>query len=336
MSENKSTAKDEVKEIKEVKKVIDAYHPLIEHKEVWIKRKENTSAYKTLNRNGFVGNIEKIGASFKGQDTLRGLTPAEEARFLPEIIGVVASADIWYKATKEFWLNISRPVPEEGLKLETGLMYTSNDDYEADKKAERTKEGAIINPKGKPINTADYVLWRYCLVYNKIANTTEDIGKSPNIIFYIYSKEKEIVIKKEAFKAKQNANKLLYANIHDRGWSKWLLRLLIINDNSADKKYTIGMLGYLAEEEVDIALGEYAEKSPSTFLAYGEDKKLELKAFVEECIDLGRLTRIPNTTTIVFENSTIGNSLDQAVAFLSDSKNANVMNTLKAQVKINL
>lgn len=339
-TENKSIAKDNNEKVtiiktEEVAKEIKRTYPYFEHKEVLIKRKEDSSAYKTINRNGFVGNIEKIGSSFKGQDTLRGLTPVEEARFLPELIGITHTDNNWFKAAKEYWVNISKPVPEEGLKLEVGLMYDNEDEYQADRKGERTKEGAIINPKGRPINLADYVIYRYCLVYNKVANSSELVGKSPNIAFYIYSKEKEISVKKELLKTKMAANKLLYSHIHDRNWAKWLLRILVTNDQSPTKKYSVGQLAYLEEEEVDIALSEYAEKASDTFVTYGEDRKLELKAFIEECIALGRLTRIANTTTIVFENDTIGNSLDQAVAFLSDGKNASVMNVLKAQVKIN-
>lgn len=341
MEDNKSNIKDNKAEVITVEnKTPKMSFPHFEYKEVWIKKKENTSAFKTLNKSSFIDSIEKIGASFKGQEVAKGLTPAEEARFLPQIIGVQFNEINWHKASKDYWLNISKVIPDGGLKLEIGLVYNSQEDYDYDKKQtlKQNYDGVsvLINPKGNPINLSDYILWRYCLIYSKVANNLTLIGASKNISFYIYSKESEINAKKAQFKSKMEASKLLFSEISNRDWANWLLRVLVTNDTDLNKKYTIGQIPLFTSDEVDIALNEYCDKNPLTFIMYGTDKKLEIKAFIEECIVLGRLSRIANTQTIVFENQTIGNSLDQTVAFLSDAKNANILNTLKAQIKINV
>ena len=298
--------------------------PHQESKKVFIRRKQ--SLVLLPGQDPDQANL-KIGASFKNQDTLRGLTPLEEARYLPNIIGVNPTDLGWSKAAKDYWQNISRPVPAgNGLELEVGFMWFKEEDYIHDKISPETER------KGTPINIADYVLYRYCLLYSRVANTIDDVGKSPNILFYIYSKETEVAAKKVALTFRRDADMLYYKNMGDRSWTDWVLRVLIAGDKQA--KIHIKDLTVITEDEKDILLKEYCDKNPTLFLQIGNDKRLELKAFIETCVVHGRLIRIPNTHTITFDNTPIGHSLDEAAGFLLDAKNVQVYNTLQAQIKL--
>lgn len=276
--------------------------------------------------------ILKIGSGFKHNAPLAGLTFEEEARFLPIVTGVDSKSTNFKQACTSYWSNISKEIPYgEGLKLEIGLKYKSKEDFEKDKIKERTVEGAIINPIGEPINIIDYILWRYCLLYSRVANSIEDVGKSPKIEFYLFSKDKEIEQKTATLNAKREANKLLYSRLGERDWVDCTLRVLIAKDKATI--VTIRELETMSEKEKDLILSEYAESNPSQFLTIAEDKNLEMKAFVEVCVSRALLTRIPNTDSISLDGQTLGDTLEQTVTFLCNPKNAGLLNQLKAQSK---
>lgn len=275
----------------------------------------------------------KIGSSFKGSSVNRGLTFKEEVRFLQEVLGINASSPNWEKSTKDYWCNISKPVPpKEGVKLEVGLKYITEEDYLEDQNKKVNENGVIEDCKGTPINLSDYILWRYCLVYNEVANSIEFVGNSPKINFYLFNKDKEIKDKKAIIDQKRSATKLLFSNLGDREWVEHVLRNLIARDSAS--KYTIRDLPEISEDERDILLEEYVQEKTAEFLVLGNDKNLQLKSFIEIAIVLGKLSRIPNTATITLDGQVIGNTLEETVTFLLNPKNNDIYTTLKAQVKV--
>ena len=277
----------------------------------------------------------KIGSSFKGSSVNRGLTFEEEVRFLSEFIGVNEQSPNWEKATKEYWANISKPVPpKDGLKLEVGLKYFKEDDYNADRNRALNANGVLENPKGVPINLADYILYRYCLVYNEVANSPELVSMSPKINFYLFNKDNEIREKKVVMDIKRKAAQLLYSNMFDRTWVEHMLRNLVARDSS--KRYTIKGIMDFSEDERDVLLEEFLLENPSEFLSLGNDKHLEMKSFVEIAIASGKLSRIANTNTITLDGEVIGNSIDETVSFLNNPKNSESLMTLKAQLRVGI
>lgn len=314
---------------------------------IYIRRKKSSGQ---LPREGEVldETIAKIGSGLRNQGVLRGLNTEEQKRWLPDIINISPDSQNWEAAVKDYWTNISKDVPPSdkegngGLKLEVGLEYDNKDDYEYDQKKVKTwgdveTEGVkqkvtIENPKGRPININDYILWRYCLVYSRVANSIEDVGKAPYIEFYIFSKEKEIKDQKVSFENKKKASQLMYQRIGDREWVEYMLRLFIKDDKSP--LYSIKELASISPDEKDVLLSKYMDKNPILFTIYGEDKNLELKAFIEFAIATGVLNRIPNTSAISFEGQTIGNNLEETVIFLNNPRNADSLGRIKAQSRV--
>lgn len=299
-------------------------------KTVYLKRKENKDRLPGQNLDD---HKDKIGSAFKGASVLRGLTFNEEEKYLQGIMGISKSSQDWEKETKKYWCNISKDVPAgKGLELEVGLRYTTQEEYDYDQKLFKNEDGVIEDCKGTPLNIADYILWRYCLVYSRVANIPEDKDKSPKIDFYLFSKDKEIQDKKKTLNVKRKANQLYYQRIADRSWVDFILTILVAKDKSPLKK-TIAEIARMSDDEKDILLDSYASEDPEAFVALGEDKNLEIKSFVELCIASGKLSRIPNTDTITLEGNTIGNSLSETVAFLLNPKHSQTYQTLKAQLK---
>lgn len=283
----------------------------------------------------------KIGSSFKGNSVLRGLTHEEEKRFLRDLLGLSTGSDNWETATKDYWTHISKDVaPSDkdgngGLKLVASLRYKDQQSYDADMNSEKVN-GAIIDPKGEPVNLPDYILWRYCLVYSRVANSVEDIGKSANIDFYLFSKDKEIKDGKVSFEQKKKASQLMYQNIANRDWVEYMLRVLIQGDISSGKApaYGIRDLATITEDEKDLLIEKYMQANPKAFVIYGEDKNLELRGLIELAVATGALVRIPNTNTISYEGTTIGNTVDEVLIFLNNPKNNSTLGEIRAKTRI--
>ena len=276
---------------------------------------------------------QKIGSGWKGSAILRGLNFSEEVKYLKDIIGLSPESTNWEIATKNYWANISKEVPpKDGVELEVGLRYFTAADYEYDQtQCLRGVNGELIDHKGLPINMADYILWRYCLNYSRVANVPEDIGKSPKIEFYLFSKDKEITDKKNILNSKRKASMLLYKRLSERDWVDYILRVLIAQDQSHTKD--VRSLNKMTEDEKDILLDEYVGSNPDKFLGLAEDKNLEVRSFIELCVAMGKLTRIPNTDTITMDGVSLGNSIMEVISFLNNPKNNDVLQTLKAQIK---
>jgi hypothetical protein len=332
METNKVTdaTKDVVITAKDVKK---DYGIKVKSKEVWIRHKPITGSLPFQSKDAIT--LNKIGSSFAsgGSDVLRGLSNEEEMKYLPDVIGGNPKNEGWEKATKDYWINITKTIPPPdkdgtgGLKLEVGRTYFSQEDEDFDMYC--TDESL---KRGKPISMSDFILWRYCLKYNRVANSIDDIYKSPKIDFYLYSKEEEIKAKKSNFKIIKDANQLFYSKMADRSWVDWVLRVFV----SGDKEATIFIkdLDSTEEDEKDIELEKYVKKSPERFLTIGTDANLELRSFIELCVATNKLTRLANTDTLLMGDVTLGNSTNEAIAFLKNPKNSKVYDTLKAQVKL--
>lgn len=305
---------------------------------VYIRRKKNSAQ---LPREGewTDESIAKIGPGYSGQSVLRGLTSDEEKRWLPPIIGIDPNSQNWEKATFDYWNSISKDIPPSnpdgsgGLKLEVGLKYDNEDQYLADINAPKSWADTCNKmPLGTPININDYILWRFSLVYSRVANTPDDVGKSPKIEFYLFSQEKKVKDDILSLKQRRSATQLMYSHIGDREWVEFMLRMFIKNDKAPT--YGIKDLSSISIDEKDILLDKYMQSNPVLFVLYGEDKALEMKAFIEFAVALGVLGRIPNTSTVTLDHETLGNDLDQVVSFLNNPKNIDTLGRIKAQCRV--
>lgn len=309
--------------------------PLDVRKEVWLRRKTKTTALPGLDPDEI---RMKVGSSFKGSSINRGLTVTEERKLLPDLIDTNPSNPDWSQASTEFWKNISKEVPplgtdgKGGIKLEVGLRYENKEAYDADMVKIANSDGVIVDCAGYPINVSDYVLWRYCLVYNRVANDLAQVNASPNIDFYLYTKDKETQDKKAILNQKRQASHIYSTNIGDRTWVDYMLHVLVASDNTS--RILLKDVILLSADEKDILLDEYMGKNPAKFIALGNDKTLELRSFIELAISTGKLSRIPNTNTVIHEGVTIGNSIEESVNFLNNPKNKYVYDQLKAQILI--
>lgn len=304
---------------------------------VTIKRKAITTSFYKKNIESMEEGNWKIGASIKNNDVCRGLSFNEEELYLPMLIGVQPKNDNWQKETTYYWNCISKQVPRDGIELEIGFNY-KNTEAKGSEKERTEKENCDLGEVSKeedkwkfgfPINIVDYVLYRYCLVYSHVANNLEDVSKSHNIRFYIHSKSEEVKTSHNILTLKNKAYAKYLNVLADRNKVEDLLRLL--TDKNGVILYQVGQ----TTDEQDILLQTAMLEKPLLFIQYYDDKNLEMKSFISNCITAQRLKRIPNTETIMYgETTIIGNTIDEAVGFLRNDKNSNILNTLKIQSNI--
>lgn len=259
----------------------------------------------------------KIGGSLNGVNCL---TEEEKIKLLPPIIHTSPNDPInWNRAVNTYFSNIHKEVPITGLSLEIGMIYNNEEDAKKE-----------VN--GTPINPADYILYRYCLGYSRVANTPEDVYKSPNIMFYITDPITE---------SKKAANRVMRENYAKTLYFELLKDAVQIDNvvamydhnpdilNTDDKIVLLAGLSNPREPQLDPNNVEIEK-----FISYVTDKKLQSKAFVKRCLSYAILRKIENTEMYYFGDTKIGNGLEEAVEFVLNTKNDSVYEAMKAKLKL--
>jgi len=278
----------------------------------------------------------KVGSSLKGNGPLRGLAYDEEAEYLPDIIGISPRDNEWRRAVIAYWNNISVGIPADGVSIGKlqgkPLKFTIGFKTKADKenfekvlslteKAELGKKGLILD------GVEDFILWRYCLVYSKVANRYEDINKSAKILFYLYSKETETRVEHQAFKLRVKANEL---------FTQILMKPDMIN--AVLLMFGQDLTAYDTMQDKHLGLEALLKTRPADFINYMEDGNLAIKATIKQAVDAHIIHNPANTDSYYYgENNevTLGTTLTDAVLYWkSDTKkNQEIITAVKARLK---
>lgn len=278
----------------------------------------------------------KIGSSLKGTGPLRGLNYDEERKYLPEIVGMSPTDNEWRKTLINYWSNIAVDVPADGVgtgKLQgKPLIFTvafgTATEKENFERVLSLEEKAELSQKGEVIEgIADYVLFRYCLLYNKVANKFEDIGKSPKILFYLYSKATETRVEHNAFKLRVKANTLFTQVLMDEDVVDAVL-LMFRQD----------LKEFETLQDKHLALEGLLKTKAADFIKFMEDSNLKVKATIKRAVEARIIHNPPNTDSYYYgENNevTLGTTLIDAVIFWkSDEKhNKEIVEAINARLK---
>lgn len=261
-----------------------------------------------------------IGASFDKttSDTLRGVKGIEEEILLKDILGVAPNTLDWSKKAREYWQEISKEVPFFGLDLQIGFEYPSEEAFKtatekfvyANKDTEKRNldYSACYEAKGLPISKEDFLLFRYCLKYSRVANDEKDAYNSPNILFYIEDLEAKKNVKLKNFDYKKKALEKLYEIVDN----PIKLKSIILNYKVDPDLIEPSMWAMWIDEKIS--------QNPQEFIKIIEEKNFQLKGFIQESFNKMVISVIPNTTTYIFNENVIGYSLEEVIANLSSVK----------------
>lgn len=336
-----------------MKNQADGLLPYNHVREVRIRQKETKSLYVQRNMQYMPLQKHLISSSIDGTNKMMA-NIAEMNAYMPAVIGISSNHAEFYTRCRNYFDAISVEIPDSDKVLNCTFIYNHKlnyDEYEKrlteifDKfgkapkhntetrdKAFKDRDLAIIKLEseqyqyGFPENIPDYILYRYCLIYAKIANDVSLINISGNIIGYIVDDRFEQNRKEYLFAIKQKA----HAAYTDLASNPTKLSNLLYGAGiyNVDKLSKIDKM-----EKLDQLLSTDALK----LVELANDKHLADKAFIERCIQSGILKRLPNTNFISnYDEDVIGSSMSEAIAYINDVKNASIVSTWKNRINSNL
>lgn len=306
---------------------------------VTILRREGNSAYFRRNAKFIPEGKIKIGSGIKSVDRLR-TNKAELDKYMPAILGLGTNDPKYGEMLNAWFYNISTPVPETGLPLEVGFTYDTVEGMKAvlekekaiyekfnnAKKSNPTDRDLAIEVRDKeiielesskykygfPINVANYILWRYCLVYGDVANDIALINKSGGIRFYIYDAVQERYKEEIEFNIRKQAS-IIYV--------KLLNEPMKVNEILWNYMGQSTDVSALSEIDKFKALETLSKANPNNLISLYKDINLGLKARIEQMIHYGILRRLDGTSVIVDENNdVIGNDMSGVIAFFKNTE----------------
>lgn len=236
-----------------------------------------------------------IGATLgSAGNVVSGLSVHETVTLMPHIIGISSSSPEFYRAVEDYFASLTIKVESGGKRLDITL--------DADQ---------------SPVNVQDYIFYLFAKANPKVAESNDKLGASHQ--FYFYDPFIETQKKFVALQSKKDAEKEFIKITAD---DKRMKLVLSIVDPFALS---------LSKEEKELRLDAFKTANPDKFLAIATDPELETKAFIESCLTSQVLRRVG--TSILNGDQTLGNTLEEAVLFLKDQKNSEVLATLKARMR---
>lgn len=295
--------------------------------------------------------VYKIGASLdpRTRGNLKGISGDLELKFMPEVIGVSPNDPTFRRSVEEYWASIGRPVPpdesylkahEQGIKFEIRFNVVGAARKERMNRLERVKDKMELLDKFlleksdngfsaqlQSDSVSDYLLLNYALKYSKVANSYEDINKSPKIEFYIFEKAVSITNHLSLIDLRAKAM-TLYKDLE--GNSRKIDAVLLMFNEDLNK----------FETQVDklLRIDELYNTAPienmKTFVKFAEDKTWETKYLIKSAIADNKLRTLANSTAIYYEDILIGSTLEDAVLFLNtDLKGISIKENLNKTTK---
>ena len=223
-------------------------------KTVFIYRRPNTT---NLPDDVYVEAKRRIGSVYtKGGDILKGLTIAEQKKWLPEILGIAPTDAGWSKQARAFFANLTIDVPAEGVTLNIST-----------------------DEEGNPINVMDYIKFRFASSHPHVS-TDENSSKGR---YFISDPQKEEAAAVADTRLRKDAYKQLILLSEDADKSIQVLKAYGINTDG------------LTAQQIELELEDLLEDNAAEFIRVCTDKNLETVSFVWDCIERGVLRKSGNT-----------------------------------------
>jgi hypothetical protein len=334
-----------------VDKNADLENEYTEEKKVVIAAIARVSAYRAINALAIGKPKTVIGSSITSTRKLMANKGELEA-YYPELTGVSSNNPDFITRVKQYLSNIQINVDGE-KELDCSFVYHHKKDYievsrliaQAEEKyaksAKTEKDATLRNDEinriesnkykyGYPINIAEYIAYRHCLLYGEVAKDLSFIGGNPNLRFYI----KDIAKEKEREKKLLLARKTAMTNF--------------IEANASPNKMLAVYVAYLSYKHCNVAVGltndtsvreseliNFINEDPNKFNSFVEDKNIQVKCFVELCIARGELVRSElNQQISTPDGQFIGENMNAAVAYFNNPNNAGFKTQLENKMKL--
>jgi hypothetical protein len=283
-------------------------------------------------RNEFV---KRIGSKFDKdtKDVLIGLTEQEREIILPKVIvnDRTNKGLDWNIKVRDYYSNLTIDVPygEEGRELNIS-----------------TKKQKVTNLEGEvvefdyPIAPADYIIWKQCLADSTVATTKHELRNKENFTFYLVDTNEDKRLKLQ-LRDDEDTLDTMYLKLvskDENGEFKKkaevdaCLRLLGSNPSMYEDLEKKDELSTYKNSSKD-SLKEGVKLKDTLFYRVLNDEDLSIKSIIMVYVEAGILEqegtyyREPQSDTI------IGSDLNQAVNFMKDSNNSELVTKMKFKLK---
>lgn len=328
----------------------------VDRRSVTISLVSNYSLYRKVNDKTLPKRRDVIGSSIRSSRTLSA-NKAEIEAYFPNIIGLAPNNENFITRVKAWLNNISVPVDELGKTFDTSFRYNRKRDYLMFKAKEDkiNEEFASVNRQdinalrealerkiedltllesqkhlyGTPINVADYLMYRHCLLYKDVAKDSAFINSDPSIRFYFKDDKREAdlqaKLRLELNNAKSNYVKVVgNTELFDAVFTQYC----VINNIPV----TVG--ASMSEIDKQNHLDKYSIQEPVKFNKICNDKDLVTKAFIENLIARNELNRaVHNQNITTFDGEFIGANVKEAVAWFKNPANSARVDAWKNKLK---
>lgn len=330
--------------------------PFTYNRTVSIALIQNYSLYRKANDKVLPKRRDFIGSSVRSSQVLAS-NRAEVEAYFPQLLGLSPNNENFISRLKQYLNNIQVRVDELGVTFNCSFQFNHKRDYlkfkaqeEAIelqyKKANRqniqelrkaldAKIMAINNLEsqlhayGSPVNIAEYLLYRHCLLYRDIAKDTAIINSDPYVRFYfrddMKDRERQQKLRQEINNAKRNYVEVIG---NDDMFNAVYIQYCVI----AGLPIVNSMLNDRLEKEVQ--LDKFSMAEPVKFNNIVKDKDIEIKSFIELLISRGEFVRSKFNQNITTQDGEfIGANMKEAIAWAKDPDNANVIAAFKNKLK---
>lgn len=242
--------------------------------------------------------VRKLCSVFHLRQPLRGLTDAEEKKYLNGLLEVSPTHADWDKHTRRFWAELRVPVGFAGKPLEVGL-----------------------NESGDPINVLDWITWRFAKAHPLVAADEAGLNSGPRKQFYLLDPSKDALEKNMKIQVHKNADRqfVLIGDKPDR--MREALQLMLPTQS----------VYLLSDQDVENALFDQKNKFPDTFLKIVTDEELPVRAEITKLIAANIILK--TGTTYTFRTDTIANTEAELIAFFKSTRNNAAISQMRALYK---
>lgn len=188
---------------------------------------------------------------------------------------------------------------------------------------------------GTPINTFEYLIWKYCLVYGDVANELTFANKSTKIRFYLSSEDARKEFESRKLNVKKQAMEAYLKLISERTnvinilFAMGLGQTIFDISKNAKSREDLDL-------QLHILLQSTMDKDPVVFISAYSDKTVAVKGMIEKYISYNILKRLQGSNIIVDYNDgskIIGNDINAAVTFFSNQENKAVLSEYETRFK---
>lgn len=292
-----------------------------------------------------------IGSYMEGRNIGTGLEKWEVDELLPLVINTKTTDIEYNKKLINFYSELRHRVEPTnknklgkviggGLKLEIGkridnskpIIYTEEKEVTKTIKV-KNSEGNIVDQevvelvkeqiKNYPINLEDYLNYYHIKGHPKVGENKQITVSNPTFTWYIYDKADELNIKLDKERIEEQAIKLYLNTSKKEDTVKRVCELIS----------SLGIaLNSMSPSELMLEYKKLAVDKPEDFIRAVNDKHLEYKFIIKQCLSYSILEKINNTIVDFETKDIIGNDLNEAVVYLQNKANSNYLKRLKVKL----